>query len=189
MALRARANGQPLTMAGYLAFGEWQADGEETAQKSEVRGRDLVVRVQRCPWHRAWEEQELLPFGRLYCLDIDRALVQGFGPELRLEVGGTLTGGDECCEFVFFDIDQAPAASGRVVMPWEYHLGHLFKTMSEAFLEQLGEQGQAAADEALAAFAARHGHRAARVVAAHRHTDFDRLPEPTDSPITERDER
>lgn len=177
MASRAQANGQPLTMADYLAFGEWQASAEEMAQDSRAAGPNLHSQVQRCPWNDAWEAHDLMPFGGIYCLDIDEALVHGFNPELRLDVRSTLTGGDECCEFVFHGVDRAPTASDRVVMPWEYHLGHLFKAVSGVFVEEMGEHGQSVADEALAEFATHCGQEAAQIVAGYGDTDFDQLPE------------
>ena len=184
MALRAQANGQPLTMASYLGLREWQASDDDLVQESRSQGPHLLAEVRRCALHQAWETHDLMPFGRLYCLDIDEALVHGFNPELRLDVRSTLTGGDEGCEFVFHDVDRAPAPAGRVVMPWEYHLGHLFKAVSEIFVEKLGAQGQEVADEALAEFAAHYGHKAAQVISAYRGTDFDRLPESVDGSIT-----
>jgi hypothetical protein len=175
-------------MAGYLAFGEWQAADDEMSQQGEAQGPHLLARVRRCPWHCAWEDEGLMAYGGLYCLDIDEALVRGFNPELRLDVRSTLTGGDEACEFVFHDVDWEPAKGGRVVMPWEYHLGHLFQAVSEVFVEKMGEEGRAAADEALAEFARRYGQEASEAVAAYRDTDFDRLPEPVGGPLAGSDE-
>ena len=64
----------------------------------------------------------------------------------------------------------------KAIMPWHYHLGHLFKTLSQVFVEEMGAEGQEAADAALSEFAAEYGQEAAEVVAGYQHTDFDRLP-------------
>ena len=61
-------------------------------------------------------------------------------------------------------------------MPWSYHLGHLYKTLSQVFVEEMGTEGQEAAEAALAEFAAAYGQQAADIVAGHLETDFDRLP-------------
>jgi hypothetical protein len=146
-------------------------------QDSRPAGPNHLAQIHRCPWKDAWEAHGLMPYGRIYCLDIDEALVHGFSPELKLEVRSTLSSGDPCCEFVFHDVSPALAAAGRAVMPWEYHMGHLFKTVGEVFVEELGEQGQAAADEALAQFARQYGQQAAQAVAGYGDTDFEQLPE------------
>jgi hypothetical protein len=177
MALRAQADGQPLTMANYLAYGEWQAAEGETASEKAMQGPDMVAHVHRCPWHRAWEAHELMPFGRLYCLEIDRALVLGFNPALQLDVNSIQTGGAPTCEFVYHDVEPIGETGKGVVMPWAYHLGHLYKTVGEVVVEALGGTGQRAVDEALAEFARHHGREAARKVAGYGDTDFDRLPE------------
>lgn len=178
MALRARMAGEPLTMAAFLAYGEliWPDDAGEFDEA--VRGPDLVERVSRCLWHGAWVENDLLPYGRFYCLEVDAALVRGFNPGLRLDVNGTLSNGAPCCEFVFHQARPAQAEGGIAAapaacrLPWEYHLGHLFSTVGDLVVHELGAEGQAAMDEALAAFAARYGLQAALQVAAYRDADF-----------------
>jgi len=147
MALRAEANGHKLSMVNYLAYGEWQPG-----------------HVHKCPWHEAWAENDLLPYGRLYCQEVDEALVRGFNPDLEIEVNGTKSEGEKHCEFVFHDANlgfintlllgyrRAIKPAGNAVMPWDYHLGHLFKTVGEVLSEELGELGVEAMDAALEDF-------------------------------------
>jgi hypothetical protein len=177
MALRALADGQALTMDSYRAYGEWQAGEGETGQEVVEPMPDLVSRVHRCPWHRAWEVHDLMPYGRLYCLEIDEALVRGFNPDLRLDVNAIQTRGDPYCEFVYHGVQGSGPRKGTV-MPWEYHAGHLFKTVGEVAVEALGESGQEAVDGALAEFAAYYGQEAAQVLVGYADADFDRLPGP-----------
>jgi hypothetical protein len=181
MALRAQADGYPLTMSHYRAYGEWvAAEGESDHQVVETVPQ-LKTHVFRCPWQRAWEENDLVPFGRLYCLEIDEALVRGFNPGLRLDVNRTLTNDGEPCEFVYhgasLNTTQNLAVDrSRTVMPWAYHLGHLFKTMDEVVIQELGAAGQEVMEAALEEFAKRFGHEAAQIVTAYQNTDFNRLP-------------
>jgi len=62
-------------------------------------------------------------------------------------------------------------------MSWEYHIGHLYKTMREVVIQELGQAGQAAINEAVAGFAQRYGDKAAQMIVAYQDTDFDRLPD------------
>lgn len=75
------------------------------------------------------------------------------------------------------NLESGVQPRGQTVMPWEYHLGHLYKTMTEVLVEEMGEEGEAAARDALAEFAARYGQDAARIVEVNAAAAFDRLPE------------
>jgi hypothetical protein len=181
MALRAEASGHPLTMTSYMTYGEWRAGDDEMAREITRIEPHLRAVMNDCPWHEAWAEHNLMAYGRLYCLEIDEALVRGFSPNLRLDVNCTRTNGGPYCEFVYHDVNPAAAADIEppedAVMPWAYHLGHLYKAMHEVVVRELGPMGEEAIGAALADFAARYGEAAAQIITAYRDTDFNRLPE------------
>jgi hypothetical protein len=179
MALRAQAAGDPLTMATYLAYGEWQPPAGQAEQATQVVGSDVRAVVQRCPWYDAWEAEGLLRAGRLYCLEIDQALARGFAPALTLEVNAIRPIDNASCEFVFRDGGQRPPnlASRRKVMPWDYHLGHLFHAIRRSLTAQLGAAGADAAAAGLAEFSRWYGPEAAVLVQSFQETDFD-MPAP-----------
>jgi hypothetical protein len=189
MAQRALADGRPLTWRTYLAYGEWRAAPCSSQNQVIATGDDLHQVALVCPWHAAWRERDLLPYGRHYCLWIDVAIAQGFNPELALDVPGTLSNGAPRCDFLYreanlndADLDEIAAErmalAPRTVMPWDYHLGHLYKTMGEVIVAELGPAGQQLATDALAAWGAEFGPEAVAAVTRHLETDFDRLPEP-----------
>jgi hypothetical protein len=190
MAMRAQANGQALTMNHYRLYGEWRHTEPDASEAETVEQvPHLKQHVLKCPWHTAWQDNDLLPFGRFYCLEVDEALVQGFNPALTLEVNSTKTNGAEVCEFVFHDADAAALEAElpqhreqyrigeATVMSWEYHTGHLYKTVGEVIVDELGATGQEAVAAALVEFGNRYGDEAARIVKAYQSTDFDQLPE------------
>ena len=188
MALRAEANGHALSMLNYLAYGEWQAAPGESIQKVVEKVPHVVAHVHKCPWHQAWQEKDLLAYGRLYCQEVDEALVRGFNPELEIEVCGTKPEGNEYCEFVFHDANlgffntlllgyrRAVKPADKSVMPWEYHLGHLYKTIGETVAEELSDLGIEAMEAALQEFTRCFGEDAGEVIRAYSGTDFNRLP-------------
>ena len=67
----------------------------------------------------------------------------------------------------------------RAILPWEYHVGHLFKAFSDVLIAELGLTGREAVDTALSEFAARFGEEAAQIVRDYQTTDFISLPEKT----------
>ena len=103
MALRAKANGHALTMANYLAYGEWKySPGQAQGKMRIVEKRpDAKVRMEKCPWYEAWQKNDLTAYARFYCHEVDKALVSGFNPDLYVEVNGTRPDGADICRFVF----------------------------------------------------------------------------------------
>jgi hypothetical protein len=188
MALRARANGDELTMTNFLVYGEWRSVTDSGQQERIEEQADLRMLVQRCPWDEAWKEAHLLPFGRYYCQEIDAALLRGFNPDLLIEVNQTLSNDGLPCEFVYrqallepgktlsYIHDKAALLEPQRLMPWEYHCGHLYQACSLVMGEEFGPPGRVTVQNALAEFALRYGGAAAGTVAGYLKTDFDRLP-------------
>ena len=188
MALRARANGDELTMTNFLVYGEWRSVTDSGQQERIEEQADLRMLVQRCPWDEAWKEAHLLPYGRYYCQEIDAALLRGFNPDLLIEVNQTLSNDGLPCEFVYrqallepgktlsYIHDKAALLEPQRLMPWEYHCGHLYQACSLVMGEEFGPPGRVTVQNALAEFALRYGGAAAGTVAGYLKTDFDRLP-------------
>ena len=187
MALRAQANKHVLSMPNYIGYTEYRVRSGEIPLEIVERSPHAGVRIPKCPWHTTWQENGLLSVGRIYCLEIDQALLRGFNPELRLDVNGTLTAGAAQCEFVYHDADltipnylmiqyrRVISPGARAVMPWSYHVGHLFSTFEKVAVGELGQVGQAAIEAGLTAFAERYGERAMQRVVASRSMDYDRI--------------
>jgi hypothetical protein len=176
MALRAQADGAPLTLAAFLEYGEWAASPEEMTQTATETDGDVLVEVFKCPWHTAWETTGMMNAGRLYCLEIDAALVRGFNPECEIRITTTRPNTGRHCRFRFRNARRARSAKGRK-MPWEYHCGHLLRAMAETLKQELGSAGRDAVATGLAAFRRRAGESAARRVQIASRADFSRLPE------------
>lgn len=189
MALRAKASRHPLNMLNYIAYREWKSSpGNQHERQMVEKAPDARVHIYQCPWYTAWKEHDLMSFGRYYCLEIDQALVHGFNPDLRLDVNGTLSNGAERCEFVYHGANltspnfvllayrQAVLPGKSALMPWEYHVGHLFTTLEKVLVAELGEAGRLAVQTGLSEFTQQYGEQAAQCVVDYRTVDFDQLP-------------
>ncbi len=183
MAQRALARGHALDWTSYLAHKEWAAPDHPHASETVATTPHWRMRVTQCPWNDAWQAEGLATYGRYYCRDIDQAIVQGFNPALSLSVGQTLPGDGDCCEFAYTGYVLDPEEEARleklradlgdsVVMPWSYHLGHLYWTMLRVFQEHTGAAGLAILERALSTWERRFGTEAADAIRAHEATDW-----------------
>jgi hypothetical protein len=188
MALRALANEDELSMIHFLTYGEWRSGTGLGRQETTVAGTDVRTIVPRCPWALAWLEADLSQYGRLYCQEIDWAVVRGFNLDLNIHVHKTQTNDGEPCDFLYHQAallsgdtlayirDRSAGLADRTVMPWDYHCGHLYQVLEVFLTAEFGKTGREAARAGLEAFAARFGEQAAQAVLSCREIDFNRLP-------------
>jgi hypothetical protein len=190
MALRAQAMDQELTMTNYLIFGEWQPSGfTETNSVMEDAFPDVRMKVTKCPWNDAWIEHDLLQYGKIYCQEIDDALLQGFNPELTIEMGNTLSNQGQPCEFVYRNAslhdteilniiqEKRLAIQKEITMPWDYHCGHLYKVFNQILIDEHGATGQQVMQDSLEDFRDYFGNDIVQIITSFRKTDFKKLPE------------
>ncbi len=186
MAMRVTAHGRKLTGLNYLCYGEWTTERGKMKTKIIDRSPKLKVHAVKCPWDSFWREHNLLEFGKYFCQVADSALYQGYNPLLNLDVNGTRTNGDPYCEFVFHDISvtwkkllafilRKTLLTKKVVMPWEYHTGHIFKTFAETISAAFGKEGEEMMSNVLSEFEGYFGHEAKMIVEQYQTTDFDVL--------------
>ncbi|MCK5313192.1 MAG: L-2-amino-thiazoline-4-carboxylic acid hydrolase [Desulfobacteraceae bacterium] len=188
MALRVKKYGHDLTMDNYLAFGEWEVPKQDMDFKLAERNPHARLIVHKCPWYETWEKNNLLDFGQYFCKEIDAALVRGFNPSLVLEVNSTQTNDKKPCDFLFMDaglsffkmlglVYKKKIRPGRkVIMPWEYHTGHLYKTMGEVIRQEFGDKADEIMENALNDFATYFNKKCIEVIRKYKNTDFEQIP-------------
>lgn len=188
MALRAQANGHDLSMLSWLAYPEWKAGKGETVMKIVQKRPAVRINMPLCPWYTTWKNEDLLAHGTCYCEEIDASVVRGFNPELRIDVNEIKPHGADACDMVFHGADLSPrnlitflvrkfiAIRNHSIMPWEYHIGHVYKTIGEELISAFGDQGRKACETALETFAQRFGDLAATRIRNWWNTDFNVLP-------------
>ncbi len=185
MAMRAIADGQPLDFVSYFAYGEY--DSTEEFFDVSMWGEPGVVneQVTRCPWADLFARRGLKECGRIYCREIDRAIVRGFNPELILETVSTQHF-EDCCRFYFRDagmasdaLEQADvrgaAAGADPKLPMSYHCAHVFHAYAAAARGVFGADGERVTEEVLAGFAAEYGPEAAEELAERGSGSFETI--------------
>jgi len=180
MALRAMRDGKTLSMDYYLKYGEWESKTREGMAETMAVNTDVVSHVLRCPWNNAWVESDLLPYGRLYCLEIDHALVRGFNPDLEISVNQTLSNDDSPCEFIYHQAAlgrEAIIDANERVMPWVYHCAHLLAAFDEILKQEFGEQSREVIQMGVDGFNERFNSNLEELLGEYRLQDFNQLPD------------
>ena len=108
MAQRAIFHRDELSMENFLAYGEWTQGPEPMVSNVMKTTPNLITHVERCTWVDAWKQENILEFGKIYCTEIDEALVEGFNPNLTLKIHSTLSFGDTNCEFEYCNVALTP---------------------------------------------------------------------------------
>ena len=190
MAQRAILHGDELSMENFLAYGEWIPGSEPMVSNVVKTTPKLITHVQRCPWVDAWNQENLLEFGRIYCTEIDEALVDGFNPDLTLKIHSTLSFGDKFCEFEYCNIaltptvqqfvDEKKAQLGKSkIKSWEYHTAHLYYTLLNDLKKKCGEDGKTAVIHALTRFGKKFGQDFRNTLLLYNNIDFTSIHYPT----------
>lgn len=186
MALRTQADGLPLDVENYLAYGEWEAFPGQMDLRFPAYSPEVKMQNYRCPWHTEWSKRGLEEYGRYYCRDVDAALARGYNG-MKLTLRTSRMTGDSCCDFTFQDCGIPPERmeefqrkraklGNKAKMPWEYHVGHLYRTMKEAIVGAFGQEGEAAVKRALDCYREEYGEDAAKLVLQYENVDYDVMP-------------
>lgn len=152
MRQRALKNGDPDDMISFFAYGEWR-DPLSLPTVEEEQFPDRLSRVVRCRWQDSWKKYGLSPFGKYYCRCIDRAVLHGFNPQLRLKVLSCLSQGSDSCLFCWKDAGLDPAGLLRLeemkqrlgdscVKDWLYHTAHLYRVLADTVLAEDPKKGE-----------------------------------------------
>ncbi len=186
MAMRARIDCNPINAMTYEMYSEWACFPGQVECTADVGDGVCRLHYSRCPWYTEWKHFDLLPYGKLYCEHIDDALLEGFGLQ-----EGKLTSSridhHQYCELEFHDPvyteennDLCNAEREKLgtnaVMPWEYHIGHLFACLKYSLAKSFGAGSEQIIKKALKDYATQFGEGALRLIPEWAELDFNALP-------------
>jgi len=169
MAANALANGDELTTMNNQAYGEWKPDYDGQMTFGRLRTQPtLRTYISKCAWCDAWKKHDLMDYGKLYCVDVDNAVYQGFRPDfVCTAVTTAMSWGGERCEFDWghpLSDEEVETLNAKKVelgtscmKDFNYHTAHLLHTIGKALKEDLGTDGQKAIDLALGQYADKFG--------------------------------
>ena len=180
MAQRAIRDGEPLTTATYLRYGEWvnteeiKAAGEANQAKVLAAGKVYIKQVALCPWNRQFTAMGETEIGNLYCQHIDASIAAGFSSAFRYQVPQNLNQG-VCCYHIVEDAGiSGPVGEKKreYLKPFDYHCADLHYAFRRAAEAIFGEEGRAACAAVEAVFRKDYGDEMAEQLAGFAGTDF-----------------
>ena len=146
MAANALSHGDELTTMTNQAYGEWKPDYDGQMEFGQLRTEPtLQTYVSRCAWCEAWKKHGLTEYGKLYCVNVDNAVYQGFRSDF--DWGYPLTP-----EEAVMLADKKRELGTSCMKDFNFHTAHLKHTIGKTLTEKLGKDGEKAVNLALADF-------------------------------------
>lgn len=165
MAANALAHGDELNTMTNQAYGEWKPDYDGQMEFGQIRTEPtLQTYIAKCAWCDAWEKHGLTDYGKLYCVNVDNAVYQGFRSDfVCTPITKAMSWGGERCEFDWGHplapedaeklIQKKKELGSSCMKDFTFHTAHLKHTISKTLLEVLGQDGKKAVDLALKEYA------------------------------------
>lgn len=159
-AKRCISDGQSLSVLNYFVYSEWHDERGWNCNKV-VSLAPYHFKTTECGWDKTWQERGLREYGKLYCRWVDYALVEGFNPDLRLRMDGTLSAGDGQCNFFWPDsvlsesdleimAEKRAGLHPKVTRDFLYHLAHLYDSLRRVLIPRIGlERAEAILEQGL----------------------------------------
>ena len=143
---RMRRNAEALGLAAdinaYMICSELRMDAGKNRSSLSAADGKTVSCVTCCAWHRTWDEDNLLAYGKYYCRQIDAGITAGFNPDLHLEVIETMGINSNRCLFRGQgEADPAYIAAakkrldGCLVRSYSQHMEELVQTFQDVLSE------------------------------------------------------
>ena len=161
MAARARANGDPVDLWTNQAYGEWQPDYPGQMEFGTLRTEPTFqTYISKCAWCEAWKKNDILEYGREYCVHVDEAVYEGFGcGAVCTPVAPAMSRGGSRCEFdwgkplheaeVKMIADKKAELGGSAVRGFDYHTAHIFYTVTAVIRESFADEAEEMIDRAV----------------------------------------
>jgi hypothetical protein len=168
LAGRAGADSRSNDFVSYTVYGEFDFSETGSVMELEQRTPHVVVTFSKCGWCEAWKRKGMLNVGRIYCEEIDRAIVSGFNPDFRFAVDATLTGGAERCRLIYYDgelgdetlqrfLSEKQRVGRSAIRPFRERVEQMYQAMEKVLSSRFGEAGRIALAAGLAAFKDMYG--------------------------------
>jgi hypothetical protein len=101
IAAKVRSEEKTLTYKNFLIYSDMDLTSVAPDVAPDFKDGDLILDIPACAFNQGAREAGLLAYSRCYCRYIDKALMQGYNPDIQLDVVKNLSRGDDRCRFVY----------------------------------------------------------------------------------------
>ena len=162
MAARARANGDPVCLWTNQAYGEWKPDYAGQMEFGMLRSEPTYqTYIAKCAWCEAWKKNDILEYGREYCVNVDAAVYEGFGcGGVCTPLSTAMSWGGERCDFDWGKplsaeelqmVKDKKAELGTSAMrDFNFHTAHIYCSVADELCKHFPEESKAMIDRAVA---------------------------------------
>ena len=161
MAANALRNGDELNTFTNQAYGEWAPDYPGQMSFGQIRIQPtLQTYISKCAWCDAWKKHDISEYGKLYCVNVDNAVYQGYREDFVCTPTTTaMSWGGERCEFDWgyplSDEENAALPAKKAELgsscqkDFNFHTAHIKHAISDTLINRLGDVGREAVLAAL----------------------------------------
>jgi len=166
MAMRARANGDPIALWTNQAYGEWKPDYAGQMEFGTVRTEpSLITFISKCAWCEAWKKYDILEYGREYCVNVDAAVYEGFGEGFGegvvcTPVTTSMSWGGDCCQFDWglpltaeeqqMIADKKAELGTGAMKDFAYHTAHIYCAITDTICKNFPDDSHEIVRKAVA---------------------------------------
>ena len=143
MAERARKAGDPVDLWTNQAYGEWKPDYAGQMEFGMLRSEPTYqTYIAKCAWCEAWKKNDILEFGREYCVNVDAAVYEGFGcGAVCTPISTSMSWGGDRCDFdwgkplsteeVKMVSDKKAELGTSAMRDFNFHTAHIYLSVAD----------------------------------------------------------
>ena len=162
MAERARKAGDPVDLWTNQAYGEWKPDYAGQMEFGMLRSEPTYqTYIAKCAWCDAWKKNDILEYGREYCVNVDAAVYEGFGcGAVCTPLSTSMSWGGERCDFDWgkplnaeelrMAADKKAELGTGAMRDFNFHTAHIYFTIADELRRHFPEDGEAMIEKAVA---------------------------------------
>ncbi len=106
IAERVKAQGKPLTFKNFLIHTDMDSSNVTPEIQPSIVDGKLVLDIPCCAFNQGAQDAGFGEYAYYYCKYIDRAIIRGYNPDIRLEVSHNLTKGDDHCRLIYDTMER-----------------------------------------------------------------------------------
>jgi len=162
MAERAQKAGDPVDLWTNQAYGEWKPDYPGQMEFGMLRSEPTYqTYIAKCAWCEAGKKNDILQYGREYCVNVDAAVYDGFGAgAVCTPLTTPMSWGGERCDFDWGKplsaeelrlVAEKKAELGTSAMrDFNFHTAHIYCTIADAICKAFPDDSKQIIDRAVA---------------------------------------